>query len=79
MQWVPLGEGVVDFKAIVAKAAEICPPVPVYIKPITGRPPVILPVWDPAYMQKYRDVRAQDLARFLALAKKGRPYEGHGD
>jgi hypothetical protein len=28
-------------------------------------------------MQKYSDARAQDLARFLALAKKGGPYERH--
>jgi len=77
VQWVPLGEGVVDFKAIVAKAKELCPNVPVYIKPITGRPPAIQPVWDPAFMQKYRDVRAHDFARFVALAKKGYPYESH--
>ena len=76
VQWVPQGEGVVDFKAIVAKAAELCPQVPVYVKPITGRPPFIHPVWDPAYMQRYRDIRAHDWARFLALAKKGHPYEG---
>src|SRR5215467_879564 len=77
VQWVPLGEGVVDFKAIIAKAREICPQVPVYNKPITGRPPAILPVYDPAFMQKYRDIRAHDWARFLALAKQGHPYEAH--
>ena len=77
VQWVPLGEGVVDFKAIVAKAKEICPPLAVFIKPITGRPPAILPVWDAAFMKKYEDVRAEDFARFLALAKKGGPYERH--
>jgi len=77
VQWVPLGEGVVDFKAIIAKAAELCPQVPVYIKPITGRPPAILPVYDQAFMQRYRDVRAHDFARFLALAKQGHPYEAH--
>ena len=77
VQWVPLGEGVVDFKAIVAKAKELCPQVPVYNKPITGRPPAILPVYDPAFMQKYRDIRAHDWARFLALARQGHPYEAH--
>src|SRR5579862_3677773 len=39
VQWVPLGEGTVDFKALVARAAEILPPVHIYCKPITGRPP----------------------------------------
>ncbi len=76
VQWVPQGEGVVDFPAIIARAKELCPQVPVYVKPITGRPPAILPVWDQAYMQKYRDLRAEDFARFLALAKRGHPYEG---
>jgi sugar phosphate isomerase/epimerase len=77
VQWVPLGEGVVDFKAILAKAREICPPLAVFNKPITGRPPAILPVWDPEFMKKYADVRAADFARFLALARKGGPYERH--
>ena len=40
VQWVPLGEGTVDFKAIVARAAELMPAsVRVYCKPITARPP----------------------------------------
>jgi sugar phosphate isomerase/epimerase len=77
VQWVPLGEGVVDFKAILAKAKEICPPIAVFNKPITGRPPAIQPVWDAEFMRKYADVRAADFARFLALAKKGGPYERH--
>jgi sugar phosphate isomerase/epimerase len=77
VQWVPLGEGVVDFKAILAKAREICPPIAVFNKPITGRPPAIQPVWDKEFMKKFADVRAADFARFLALAKKGGPYERH--
>ena len=77
VQWVPLGEGVVDFKAILAKAREICPPIAVFNKPITGRPPAVQPVWDKEFMKKFADVRAADFARFLALAKKGGPYERH--
>jgi sugar phosphate isomerase/epimerase len=77
VQWVPLGEGVVDFKKIIARAREVCPAISVYNKPITGRPPQILPIYEPEFMQKWRDMRASDLARFLALAKRGRPYEGH--
>jgi 3-oxoisoapionate decarboxylase len=77
VQWVPLGEGVVDFKQIVAKAKEVCPPISIYNKPITGRPPVILAIYDPAFMKNWQDMRASDLARFLALAKRGRPYESH--
>ena len=75
VQWVPLGEGVVDFKAIVQKVREVCPPVYVYIKPITGRPPAVLPYLDASFWKTYNHARSRDLARFLALAKKGRPYE----
>ena len=77
VQWVPLGEGVVDFKKIMAKAREICPDIAVYNKPITGRPPQHLAIYNPAFMKDWPDMRASDLARFLALAKKGHPYEGH--
>lgn len=77
VQWVPLGEGVVDFKAFVARMREVCPPVYVYIKPITGRPPQELPYLDAAFWKKYPDAKAADFARFVALAKQGRPYENH--
>jgi 3-oxoisoapionate decarboxylase len=77
VQWVPLGEGTVDFKKIIAKAREVCPPIAVYNKPITGRPPTHLPIYDPGFMKSWTDMRASDLARFLALAKQGAPYEGH--
>ena len=75
VQWVPLGEGVVDFRKIIAKAKEILPPVYVYIKPITGRPPEILPTADQAFWTKWPDKKASSFARFLALAKSGHPYE----
>lgn len=75
VQWVPLGEGVVDFKAIIAKAKEILPPVYVYIKPITGRPPEILPTLQTDFWKKWPDKKAESFARFLALAKSGHPYE----
>ncbi len=77
VQWVPLGEGVVDFKRIVARVKEVCPPVYLYIKPITGRPPSVIPYLEPAFWERYPKARAADFARFLALAKAGRPYEGH--
>lgn len=76
VQWVPLGEGVVDFHRIVARARELMPEsVYVYIKPITGRPPEILPVYEAAFWKGYPDKAAGSFARFLALAKAGHPYE----
>jgi sugar phosphate isomerase/epimerase len=77
VQWVPLGEGNVDFRQIVTKARESCPNVYVYVKPITGRPPQLLAYLDASFWKSYPKARAADLARFLALARSGSPYEGH--
>lgn len=77
VQWVPLGEGVVDFKAFLARLGEVAPPVHVYIKPITGRPPQVLPYLEKSFWATYPRARAGELARFIALAKRGRPYDGH--
>ena len=73
VQWVPLGEGTVDFKQVIAKVREHCPPVYIYIKPITGRPPQVLPVHDREFWKSYPKARAADFARFLALARRGQP------
>jgi hypothetical protein len=75
VHWVPLGEGVVDFKQVVAKARELCPNVYVHAKPITGRPAEVLPYLEPEFWKSYPRARSSDLARFLSLAKKGVPYD----
>lgn len=75
VQWVPLGEGTIDFQAVLAKVREQCPPVYVYIKPITGRTPQVLPVYDRDFWKMYPRARAADFARFLALARRGQPYD----
>jgi len=36
-----------------------------------------LPIYDPAFMKVWPDMRAKDLARFITLAKQGHPFEGH--
>ncbi len=75
VQWVPLGEGNVDFRQIMDKVRQVCPPVYVYIKPITGRPPQVIPYLEQDFWKLYPKARAEDLARFLALARSGHPYE----
>jgi sugar phosphate isomerase/epimerase len=75
IQWVPLGEGTVDFKALVARAAEILPAVHIYCKPITARPPVVLRVYSAEWWRKwFPRARSRDFSRFLALAKRGVSY-----
>jgi 3-oxoisoapionate decarboxylase len=76
VQWVPLGEGNVDFPALMTRFRELCPrEVNIHIKPITGRLPAILPVHDRAYWEAYPQARASEFAKFLQLAKSGGPYE----
>lgn len=76
VHWVPLGEGTVDFHEIMATAKKLLrDDVYIYIKPITGRPAEILPLYEPDFWKSYPDARSKDLARFLALAKKGVPYD----
>lgn len=76
VQWVPLGEGTVDFQQILATAKRLAPAgTHIYIKPITGRPATVLPVFSERFWKEYPKARSQDFARFLALAKQGRPYE----
>ncbi len=77
VQWVPLGEGVVDFKTFVARVKDIAPSVYVYIKPITGRPPQVLPYLEPSFWESYPKARADEFARFLMLVRRGKPYDGH--
>jgi 3-oxoisoapionate decarboxylase len=48
-----------------------------YVKPITGRPPTVLPYLEDAFWKGYPRSQAGDLARFVALAKAGAPYERH--
>ena len=75
VQWVPLGEGTIDFKALVARAAAILPAVHIYCKPITARPPVVIPVYSQEFWTRwFPRARSRDLSRFLALARRGRPY-----
>jgi len=79
VQWVPLGEGIIDFRAFLHRLGELTAAsgngVSVYVKPITGRPPEILPIYDRAFWERFPKARAADLAKFLALAKRGEPYD----
>lgn len=77
VQWVPLGEGTLDFKMLVERAAQIIPAgVYIYCKPITARPPVVLPVYNDEYWKKwFPKGRSRDFGRFIALAKQGRSYD----
>jgi sugar phosphate isomerase/epimerase len=70
--WTAIGEGSVDFQAYIKRFAELCPNVPVQLEIISGfvreYPYLKEDFWAP-----YRRVRAWEFARFVALAKRGKP------
>lgn len=74
-QWAPLGQGNVDLQSIIALLRRAAPTVPVDLEIITGRPPKALPYFDKTsnFWDIYPQMEARDFARFVALARAGRP------
>ncbi len=70
--WTAIGEGCTDARALFAKLAELCPGVAVHAEIISGFS-IEFPYLDPAFWEVWPKARGADFARFLALAKKGRP------
>jgi len=75
VQWTAMGEGCVDLSAFFNLFAEKCPGVTVNIETISGFAREF-PLFDRAFWREYPDVHARELARFWALARRGRPLEG---
>ena len=75
VQWVPLGEGVIDFITLTQRLRQINPNIYVYSKPITGRPPQLIPYLNPEFWNDYPKARAAEFVRFVELAKRGAPYD----
>jgi 3-oxoisoapionate decarboxylase len=73
--WANMGQGVVDWAAYVKRFRELCPGTPFVLEIISYRWSHELPYLQPEFWTRYPGVRAPEFARFLALAKRGRPYE----
>ena len=73
-QWTAMGEGCTDLTAFFDLFARACPGVSVHIETISGFPRSF-PIYDRHFWTLFPDGRAEDLAAFLALAKKGRPID----
>ena len=72
IQWTAMGEGTVDLKESFDRFVELCPDVPVHIETISGFNREI-PYLKPEFWSAFPKARASDFARFLALARKGKP------
>jgi sugar phosphate isomerase/epimerase len=76
VQWVALGDGVVDMKQFARRFRELCPSAPFLLEIITGRPPQVHPYLEPEFWKRFPDTPATEFARFVALAKRGQPFAG---
>jgi 3-oxoisoapionate decarboxylase len=76
-QWVALGEGSVDFKRFVEEYKKLCPRASMQLEIITGRKPEVLPYLEPDFWKAFPKTPAVEFARFVALAKSGRPFMGN--
>lgn len=76
VQWVALGEGSIDMVALAGRFRELCPTAPFHLEIITGRPPQVIPIRDPAFWKTDPETPASSLARFERLVRTGHPFMG---
>jgi sugar phosphate isomerase/epimerase len=76
VQWTAMGEGLVDWKKYFERFATLCPNTPVNLEIISGfaRP---VPYLRAEFWKEWPKAHAYDLARFIAMAKRGHALEGH--
>ncbi|SRR6266511_2031789 len=74
VQWTAMGDGMVDWKAYFDGFERLSPGVPVHIETISGFNREIAYL-KPEFWSAWPKARGADLARFVALAKKGKPRE----
>lgn len=75
VKWVRMGEGNVDLDGYVRKFLELCPGRALSLEVLVTQPRVFSYL-DPEFWEGYRNVRAWEFSRFLALAERGKPHEG---
>jgi sugar phosphate isomerase/epimerase len=71
VQWTAAGDGLIDWKKYAARWAELCPNTPIMIETISGGQRTFA-YKKPEFWQYY-DKRPDKLAKFEALAKRGKP------
>jgi sugar phosphate isomerase/epimerase len=73
--WANMGEGVVDWPAYVKRFQQLCPQAPFVLEIISYKWSVDLPYLKPEFWSRFPRARAHELARFVALAKRGRKFQ----
>jgi 3-oxoisoapionate decarboxylase len=73
--WTNIGQGIVDWPAYVERFQELCPNVPFVLEIISYKWSTDLEYLKPEYWKRFPKARANEFARFVALAKGGTEYE----
>lgn len=74
LQWTSVGTGLVDWPGFFRRFGELCPPAPVIVETISGRP-IFLPLLRDYFWDAYPRATPQTLAQMLRLARAGEPRE----
>lgn len=77
VQWVALGDGSVDLKGFMRMYRQLCPQAAMQLEIITGRKPEVVPYLEPDFWKAYPKMPAWEFARFVTLARNGRPFMGN--
>ena len=73
--WVPMGKGNVEIDKWAKRFGELRPDLPFSLEIINLASPRKFAVHDPKFWEHYRDVPAWVYEGFLAIARRGEPYE----
>jgi 3-oxoisoapionate decarboxylase len=74
VRWTAMGEGNTDLPALFDILEKRCPGVAANIETISGATREF-PIWKDDFWKTFPQARAGDLARFVALARKGKPFK----
>ena len=73
--WTNMGRGSVDWPAYVKRFGELCPKTPFVLEIISYRWANESRYLEPQFWSRFPRARAKEFARYVALAKRGQPFE----
>jgi len=76
VQWTAMGEGLVDSQRLFDRFAVLCPSVPVNLEIISGFA-YSIPYYKDDFWAAWPNAKASDFAKFMALARRGKPMPSH--
>lgn len=75
VMWVNMGDGTVDWQTYLKRYEELCPNCPFILEVLSYTWVRELPYLEPEFWKTYPKAKANEFARFTALAKRGKEYK----